>query len=96
MFKKQVISFALLSPCTIFAAHKSIIMETTALNTAQQNILRILSHVNDEKTVSDIERLLTNYFAQKVDAALEDLIVNGKLSMDTISQWEKEHLRTPY
>ena len=42
-------------------------METSVLNTAQKNILRILSFVKDEKTVSDIETVLTNYFADKVE-----------------------------
>lgn len=71
-------------------------METTGLNTAQQNILRILSFVNDEKTVSDIETVLTNYFAQKVDKEFDALINNGSISPDTIEQWGKEHMRTPY
>lgn len=71
-------------------------METTGLNTAQQNILRILSFVNDEKTVSDIETVLTNYFAQKVDKEFDAFINNGSISPDTIEQWGKEHMRTPY
>ena len=71
-------------------------METTVLNTAQQNILRILSFVNDEKTVSDIETVLTNYFAQKVDKGFDALVKDGSISLDTIEQWGKEHIRTPY
>lgn len=71
-------------------------METTVLNTAQQNILRILSFVKDEKTVSDIETVLTKYFAQKVDNGFDALINNGFISTDTIEQWGKEHMRTPY
>ena len=71
-------------------------METTVLNTAQQNILRILSFVNDEKTVSDIETVLTNYFAQKVDKGFDALVNDGFISLDTIEQWGKEHMRTPY
>ena len=71
-------------------------METSVLNTAQKNILRILSFVKDEKTVSDIETVLTNYFADKVDKGCDELINNGSISVDTIEKWEKEHMRTPY
>ena len=71
-------------------------METAVLNTAQRNILRILSFVKDEKTVSDIETVLTNYFAHKVDKGFDELINNGSISVDTIEEWGKEHMRTPY
>lgn len=56
----------------------------------------MLSFIHDEKTVSDIETVLANYFAQKVDKELDGLISEGTISMDTIEQWGKEHLRTPY
>lgn len=75
---------------------KNMNMETSVLNTAQKNILRILSFVKDEKTVSDIETVLTNYFADKVDKGFDELINNGSISVDTIEKWEKEHMRTPY
>lgn len=71
-------------------------METTVLNTAQQNILRMLSFVNDDKTATDIESVLTDYFAKKIDKGFDDLINQGVISVDTIEQWGKEHLRTPY
>lgn len=71
-------------------------METTVLNTAQQNILRMLSFVNDDKTATDIESVLTDYFAKKIDKGFDGLINQGVISVDTIEQWGKEHLRTPY
>lgn len=39
---------------------------------------------------------LANYFAQKVDKGFDDLISDGSISIDTIEQWGKEHMRTPY
>ena len=71
-------------------------METSVLNTAQKNILRILSFVKDEKTVSDIETVFTKCVADKVDKGFDELINNGSSSVDTIEKWEKEQMRTPY
>lgn len=71
-------------------------MEATILNTAQQNILRMLSFVKDEKTVSDVENVLKEHFAKKLDSCLDDLIIDGSITADTIESWGKEHMRTPY
>lgn len=56
----------------------------------------MLSFVNDDKTATDIESILTDYFAKKIDKGFDDLINQGVISVDTIEQWGKEHLRTPY
>lgn len=71
-------------------------MATTVLNTAQKNILRMLSFVKDEKTVSDVENILKEHFSQKLDSSLDALIDNGSITIDTIQSWENEHMRTPY
>lgn len=71
-------------------------MATTVLNTAQQNILRILSFVKDDKTISDVENVLKEYFAQKLDSSLDSLIDNGSITIDTIQSWGDEHMRTLY
>lgn len=71
-------------------------MATTILNTAQQNILRMLSFVKDEKTVSDVENVLKEHFAQKLDSSIDALIDNGSITIDTIRSWGNEHMRTSY
>ena len=71
-------------------------MEATVLNTAQQNILRMLSFVKDEKTVSDVENVLKEYFAKQLDASMDVLVENGSITLDTIESWGKEHMRTSY
>lgn len=75
---------------------KDFIMATTVLNTAQQNILRMLSFVKDEKTVSDVENVLKEHFAQKLDSSLDALIDNRSITIDTIQSWGNEHMRTSY
>jgi hypothetical protein len=71
-------------------------METTVFNPAQQHILRMMSFVNDEETISDIREVLKSYFAQKVDNEMNQLLENGDITLDTIEEWGKEHMRTPY
>ena len=79
-----------------FATEKRNYMEATVLNTAQQNILRMLSFVKDEKTVSDVENVLKEYFAKQLDASMDVLVENGSITLDTIESWGKEHMRTSY
>ena len=71
-------------------------MNATVLNTAQQNILRMLSFVKDEKTVTDVENVLKEYFAKQLDSNLDALIANGDINSGTIVSWSKEHMRTAY
>jgi hypothetical protein len=71
-------------------------METTVFNSAQQHILRMMSFVKDEETISDIREVLKNYFAKKLDNELDQLTDNGEITLDTIENWGKEHMRTPY
>ncbi|MGN0257552.1 MAG: hypothetical protein ACI4CA_04160 [Bacteroides sp.] len=71
-------------------------MEATVFNPAQQHILRMLSFVKDERTVSDVENVLKEYFANKLDACIDEMIDAGDITMDTIHSWENEHCRTPY
>lgn len=71
-------------------------MEATILNAAQQNILRMLSFVKDEKTVSDVENVLKEHFAKKLDSSLDVLIDDGAITIDTIQSWGNEHMRTSY
>ena len=72
-----------------FATEKRNYMEATVLNTAQQNILRMLSFVKDEKTVSDVENVLKEYFAKQLDASMDVLVENGSITLDTIESWGK-------
>lgn len=67
-------------------------MTTTVLNTAQKNILRMLSFVKDENTVSDVENVLKEHFAKKLDSSLDALINDGSITSDTIQSWGNEHI----
>jgi hypothetical protein len=71
-------------------------MDTTVFNAAQQHILRMMSFVNDERTLTDVESVLKDYFAKKVDSEIDSMIDNGDITLDTIAEWGNEHMRTAY
>jgi hypothetical protein len=56
----------------------------------------MLSFVKSEENLLEIKNLLATYFAQKIDAEMDALWDEGKIDTNTIEQWGKEHLRTPY
>ncbi len=71
-------------------------MEATVFNPAQQHILRMMSFVKTPEALLELEQVISNYFAQKVDEEMDSLWEEGKITPDTIEQWGKEHMRTPY
>lgn len=71
-------------------------MNQTSLNPAQLHLLKMLSFVKSEENLLEIKNLLATYFAQKIDAEMDALWEEGKIDTNTIEQWGKEHLRTPY
>ena len=75
---------------------KATIMETTVFTPAQQRILQMMSYVKSDEEFADIEDLLSNYFAKKVDDELDALCEEGQITPADIEQWGNEHMRTPY
>lgn len=71
-------------------------METTIFNPAQQRILHLMSYIKTEEELNSLEKALSRYFANKVDEDIDALCEQGTITQDTIEEWGKEHLRTPY
>ena len=71
-------------------------METTVFTPAQQRILQMMSYVKSDEEFADIEDLLSNYFAKKVDDELDALCEEGQITPAVIEQWGNERMRTPY
>ena len=86
----------------IFArkACKEYIFETmvqnVGLNQAQMDFLRLLSHFNTEEQVKELNDLVCQYYARKVDEEMDRLWDEGKWNQEKIEETLKEHLRTPY
>ena len=71
-------------------------METTYFNPAQQRLLHLMSYIKTEEELNGLEKALSRYFADKVDDDIDALCQQGAITPETIEDWGKEHLRTPY
>lgn len=71
-------------------------MERTVFNTAQLQILEMMSHVKTDNSLNEIKEVLSQYFAKKAEEAIDKLWDEGKINNQVIEQWKEEHLRTPY
>ena len=63
---------------------------------AQLEVLNALNGIDSERELNEFKNLLANYFAQKAQKAIDALWDDGVISEQTIEQWGKEHMRTPY
>ena len=63
---------------------------------AQLELLNALNNINSEAELNEFKTLLAQYFAQKAQKAIDAMWDEGIINEDTIEQWGKEHMRTPY
>jgi hypothetical protein len=49
-------------------------METTVLNEAQLELLKMMSAFNTPEAVSDLKQAISNYFAQKTEEEIDKLV----------------------
>ena len=68
----------------------------TKLNAVQLHLLELFSGEMTNKELSDIKNLLKNYYAERVDEGMDELWEERSWSDETMEQWGKEHMRTPY
>ena len=66
--------------------------ERTGLNQAQIHFLQILSHIKTDEALTDLKRLVRNYYAQQLQKEADKYWVEGKIGEHLLD----EHLRTPY
>jgi len=66
--------------------------ERTGLNQAQIHFLQILSHIKTDEALTDLKRLVRNYYAQQLQKEADKYWEEGKIGDHLLN----EHLRTPY
>ena len=72
-------------------------MEQTAVfNQAQMHILQMLSYMKTPEELEELQNVISDYFAKKVDDEMDMLCEQGVVNSQTIEEWGKEHLRTTY
>ena len=65
-------------------------MEQTVFNPAQMKILQMMAYIKTPLELDNLENVLCQYFAKKVDEGIDELCI----TLDTIESWGNEHLRT--
>ena len=55
-----------------------------------------MNNINSESDLNEFKDLVAHYFAQKAQKSIDELWDQGIINEDTIEQWGKEHMRTPY
>ena len=72
-------------------------MEQTAIfNQAQMHILQMMSYIKSPEELEDLQNVISDYYAKKVDDEMDMLCEQGIINAQTIEAWGKEHLRTAY
>ena len=62
-------------------------MEQTVFNPAQKKILQMMSYIKTPQELDNLENVLSQYFAKKVDEGIDELCDNGSITLDTIESW---------
>ncbi|MBR1484097.1 MAG: hypothetical protein IJ612_00190 [Prevotella sp.] len=70
--------------------------QATGLNAAQMDFLRLLGHFKTEEQVEELRQVVCDYYARKIDEAVDKLWDEGKWDNEKNEAILKEHLRTPY
>ena len=62
-------------------------MEQTGFNPAQMKILQMMSYIKTPQELDNLENVLSQYFAKKVDEGIDELCDNGSITLDIIESW---------
>lgn len=66
------------------------------LSNLQLEILKTFSRPLPESQVLEIQQLLADYFAKKVDNQVDALFESNNWDASKVDEWLSEHSRTPY
>ena len=70
--------------------------QRTILNEAQLSVLRLLGRMKTVEEVNELRQVISNYYAQKATAQMDQLWDSGEWSENKNDWVLNEHLRTPY
>ena len=70
--------------------------QTLAFNQAQMQILDMMSFVKTPEALSDLNKVISDYFLRKADAEMNKMWNEGSLSDERIEGFRHLHERTPY
>lgn len=70
--------------------------QKATLNQAQLQLLDMMSFIKTPEALNDLNRVISDYFAQKADAALNRMWDEGTLNEERIESFRHLHERTAY
>jgi hypothetical protein len=70
--------------------------QATKLNSMQLFMVKMFEKQLDTKQEQEIKRLLSDYFAHKIDEEMDQIWVDKKLSQDDLDNALLSHKRTKY
>lgn len=71
-------------------------MKHQSLNPVQLHLLQMFQGYDSEEDLDDLKKVLSEYYARKVDEEMDLLWDEGKINAQMLKDWEHEHMRTPY
>ena len=66
------------------------------MNPVQMMILESYASIKSEEELKGLNRVLKNFYAQRLDAELDRLWDDGTLDDKSLKAMRHEHFRTPY
>ena len=71
-------------------------METTALNQAQLDLLRMMSYIKTPESLQELRKVIAMYFAKKTRDSINKMWETGELNDEKFDSFKTLHERTPY
>lgn len=69
---------------------------TTTFNSAQIEVLNMMSFINTKSSWQRLKDALSEYFAKQLDDEIDTMWRDGKLNDEKIESFRTLHERTPY
>ena len=71
-------------------------METTQLNSAQLNILSLLSYIDSEQEQQELQEILLDFYRKKADRLLLEFQQENNITQEILDEWSNQHERITY
>jgi len=69
---------------------------TTQLNPTQLNVLNLMSYINTEQELQELQGILLEFYRKKADRLLLQFQQENNITQQTLDEWSCQHERTPY
>jgi hypothetical protein len=68
----------------------------TTLNPIQMQLLRMFSYEKDEHNLKEIQKLLFDYYCNKVEEEVEKVWIEKNMTNEMMQEFKNAHFGTPY